>query len=114
MSPGVVIVGGVVSRTSTEKLPEEVLPTESDALQLTLVVPSENIEPEAGEQDTAPAPCGSDALALKLTAALVVSSTSRTSGDAGSDRVGPVVSTDQLTESVPGVGSSFVAWTTSE
>ena len=46
-------VGGVVSETVTVKLPlAEVLPAASFAVQLTVVVPSGKVEPEAGEHVT--------------------------------------------------------------
>jgi hypothetical protein len=44
----VAVAGAFV--TVTRKLPEEVLPASSVAEQLTVVVPSPNVEPEAGEQ----------------------------------------------------------------
>jgi hypothetical protein len=47
---GTVTTGAVVSRTVTLKPPEAVLPAESAAEQLTVVVPSGKVEPEAGEQ----------------------------------------------------------------
>lgn len=50
MLAGTVTVGGVVSTTDTLKLALLVLPAASLAEQLTVVVPSGKIEPEAGEQ----------------------------------------------------------------
>ena len=40
--------GSVVSRTTTSNEPTDVLPVASLALQVTLVVPSGKVEPEAG------------------------------------------------------------------
>jgi len=42
------VTGAVV--TVTRKLPEAVFPAASVAEQLTVVVPTANVEPEAGEQ----------------------------------------------------------------
>jgi len=46
--------GGVVSTTATVtvKLPLDVLPAASVAVQLTVVGPAENVLPDAGEQET--------------------------------------------------------------
>ena len=71
MLPGVVIVGGVVSRTSTWNEPVELLPALSAAVQLTVVVPSVNVEPDGGVHENDATPCGSEALALYDTLALV-------------------------------------------
>jgi hypothetical protein len=54
--PGRESVGATLSSTVTEKLPEAVLPDLSLAAQLTLVVPTGKVEPEAGEHDTLTAP----------------------------------------------------------
>jgi hypothetical protein len=53
---GTVTVGGVVSRTVTEKLPLVLFPAPSVAVQLTAVVPSANVLPEAGAQLAATLP----------------------------------------------------------
>src|SRR5688572_19943308 len=50
MSAGTVTAGGVVSRTTTLKLPSAVLPELSVAVQSTVVVPSANVLPEGGSQ----------------------------------------------------------------
>ena len=49
--PGNVRAGGVVSTTVKLKLAVPVLPCVSVAVQLTVVDPSGNVDPEAGEQD---------------------------------------------------------------
>ena len=52
ISPGMPLSdGGVVSCTVTLKLAELLLPCESAAVQLTVVVPSGKVAPEAGLQD---------------------------------------------------------------
>jgi len=56
MLAGKVSVGGVVSWMVTLKLPLVVLPALSVAEQSTLVVPSGNVLPEAGVQDTVTEP----------------------------------------------------------
>ena len=56
MLAGKVSVGGVVSWMVTFKLPLVVLPALSVAEQSTLVVPSGNVLPEAGVQDTVTEP----------------------------------------------------------
>jgi hypothetical protein len=48
MSFGGVTTGGVVSCTSTVVVAEPTLPELSLAVQVTVVVPSGNVEPEAG------------------------------------------------------------------
>ena len=48
------MVGGVVSLTATLNVAWPVLPWVSVALQVTPVTPSGNVDPEAGEQLTAP------------------------------------------------------------
>ena len=53
MVDGTVTTGGWLSRTVTEKVPWPVLPEVSVAEQLTFVVPSGKVAPEAGEQVTA-------------------------------------------------------------
>ena len=63
-------VGGVVSTTVTVKEAVPVFPWVSVATQLTVVVPSANVEPEAGEQDCElTASSGSEAEAKYVTAA---------------------------------------------
>jgi hypothetical protein len=53
LSPGTPLrTGSVVSRTMTLNEPADVLPAASLALHVTLVVPSGNVEPEAGPQVT--------------------------------------------------------------
>jgi hypothetical protein len=49
---GQVIVGFSVSFTVTVKLQVAVLPEPSVAVQVTVVVPLGNVEPEGGEQET--------------------------------------------------------------
>jgi len=49
-------VGGVVSTTVTVKLPVDVLPAESVAEQVTVVVPRGKIDPDAREQVTGSVP----------------------------------------------------------
>ncbi len=56
MLAGTVTTGGVVSATITLNVPVAVFPAMSWALQFTGVVPSGNVAPEAGLQDTATAP----------------------------------------------------------
>src|SRR5439155_25525444 len=50
MFAGTLTTGGVVSWTVTVKEPLRLLPARSAALQLTVVVPRANVDPEAGEQ----------------------------------------------------------------
>ncbi len=52
MLDGNVSAGGVISRTVTVNVPVAELPRVSEAEQVTVVVPSANVEPEAGEQVT--------------------------------------------------------------
>ncbi len=54
--PGTVTTGGALSATSTEKLPVEELPALSVTRHVTVVVPTPNAEPDAGEHDAAIAP----------------------------------------------------------
>jgi hypothetical protein len=57
MSAGtLLIVGGVVSRTVTVKVAVPVLFAASVAVQATVLVPSANVEPEAGEHVTGRSP----------------------------------------------------------
>jgi hypothetical protein len=84
--------GRVVSLTVTVKLPVAVLPDESVAEQLTVVVPIGNVEPEAGVHVTSTEPSTlSVAVALYVTTAPdeLVASTVMLDG---SERVGAVVS----------------------
>jgi hypothetical protein len=85
-------VGAVVSLTVTVKLPFAVLPDESVAEQLTVVVPMGNVEPEAGVHVTGTEPSTSSvAVAVYVTTApdALVASTVMLDG---SERVGAVVS----------------------
>jgi hypothetical protein len=50
------MTGGVVSSTTTGNVPVAWLPCESVAVQTTVVVPSANLEPDAGLHATATAP----------------------------------------------------------
>ena len=50
MLAGQLAVGASLSTTVTVKLHEEVLPLASVAVQVTVVVPSAKVEPEAGVQ----------------------------------------------------------------
>src|SRR3990172_10066734 len=52
MLPGTVSAGGVVSWTVTVNDPGVEFPESSVAVQLTVVVPSGNVEPDGGEQTT--------------------------------------------------------------
>jgi hypothetical protein len=54
--PGFVIVGAVMSATVTLNDAEELLPAASVAVQLTVVGPYGNVEPEAGKQFTGSVP----------------------------------------------------------
>src|SRR5262245_7479814 len=64
------IDGGVVSTTVTVKEPVAMLPWPSSAEQLTVVVPSGKLAPEAGLQTTVRGPTqASMALAVKVTVA---------------------------------------------
>ena len=54
--PGTVMVGGVVSRTMTVKLPLAVFPALSFAVQPTIVMPRGKVLPEAGVQVGVTAP----------------------------------------------------------
>ena len=56
MPVGHVTVGAVVSFTVTEKLHCEELPPASVAVQVTVVVPTGNVEPEAGTHATVAVP----------------------------------------------------------
>ncbi len=53
---GIVMTGAVVSCTVIWKDPVDVLPSASEAEQLTTVVPSENVSPEIGAQVTGSEP----------------------------------------------------------
>ena len=65
--PGRVRTGDVVSRTVTWKLPFTLFPRLSLAEQLTVVLPSGKMEPEAGEHSTETGPSTrSRAVALKV------------------------------------------------
>src|SRR5262245_4215366 len=50
VTAGSVSAGAVVSVTATENVPVPVAPTLSVTVQVTGVVPTPNVEPEAGEQ----------------------------------------------------------------
>ncbi len=52
MSAGSARAGAVVSCTVTVNDPDELLPAASVAVQVTVVVPSGNVLPDAGEQTT--------------------------------------------------------------
>ena len=70
MSAGTVTTGGVVSTTVTLKASLVLLPAASVAVQVTDVVPSGNVLPDAGEQSGVMAPSTmSMAVAVKLTSA---------------------------------------------
>ena len=56
LSGGTTIRGGVVSTTLTSKLAEVEFPWESLAVQVTFVVPSGKVFPEAGAQATGTGP----------------------------------------------------------
>lgn len=56
MFAGQVSVGFCISLTVTGKLQEPVLPAASVAMQVTVVMPFGNAEPELGEQVTLPTP----------------------------------------------------------
>jgi hypothetical protein len=89
-------VGAVVSLTVTVKLPFAVLPDESVAEQLTVVVPRGKVEPEAGVHVTVTAPSTSSvAVAVYVTTAPdeLVASTVMLDGR---ERVGAVVSATAL------------------
>ena len=51
MLPGQFAVGASVSFTVTVKLHDELFPAASVAVQVTVEVPTANVEPEAGLQD---------------------------------------------------------------
>ncbi|MFN8224165.1 MAG: hypothetical protein U0R50_13070 [Gaiellales bacterium] len=108
-SAGVVTPGAVWSRTTTSNDPVEVLPRPSVPVHETAVVPSENVDPEAGEQLTETGPLGSEPLAPNVTTALGTSSTSTSTLASESD--GPVVSTDHDRESDPTSAPLLVART---
>jgi hypothetical protein len=56
MFAGQAIVGACVSFTVTINVHEPLFPLESVAVQVTVVVPFGNVEPEAGEQVGVPTP----------------------------------------------------------
>lgn len=65
-------IGGVVSRTTIVKLPDEEFPCVSEEEQLAVVVPMANVEPDAGAHTTGRVPSTmSVALAVKLATAPV-------------------------------------------
>lgn len=109
MSPGLVTVGAVWSRTSTSNDPAELLPSPSVAVHETGVVPRGNVEPEVGVQVTETGPFGSEPLAVNVATALATSSTFITTSASESD--GPVVSTDHDRESDPTSAPLLVART---
>jgi hypothetical protein len=93
MSPGTVSVGGVVSRTLIVKEPGDVLPAQSVAVQLTVVVPRGNVDPDGGVQPT-------EGLGSRLSVAVAVKVTTAPEGPVastilfdGTVRFGGVVST---------------------
>lgn len=70
MLAGRLRAGGVVSLTVTVKLPVALPPVLFVAVQLTVVAPSGNVEPEAGVQLAEIVPCtGSVAVTVKVTTA---------------------------------------------
>jgi hypothetical protein len=110
MSAGTLTEGLVVSLTVTVNEPEAVLPRVSDVEQLTVVVPSGNVEPEAGVQLTDRVPSTrSVAVAVNVTIlpdALVASAMMFD----GSVRVGAVVSlTVIVNDAVPVFPAASVA-----
>jgi len=93
MAFGTVSNGGVVSTTLTLKLPCPVFPAASVAEQFTVVVPSANVLPEAGEQPTGTDPLtASEADAVKDTTA-PEGPVASTVTSLGNDKDGAVVST---------------------
>jgi hypothetical protein len=56
MLPGHVTVGGCVSMTVTVKEQPAVFPTASATLQVTVVLPTAKVEPDAGEHTGVPTP----------------------------------------------------------
>ena len=66
---GQVIVGGCVSLTVTVKLHCAVLPEASVAVEVTVVVPTGNTEPEAGDDTTVTPGQLSEAVTVKFTTA---------------------------------------------
>ena len=69
MLSGQVTTGGVASITVTVKVPVRVLPTASVAVLVTIVVPSGNVEPDGGLDETVAGEQSSLARTLKLTTA---------------------------------------------
>src|SRR6266581_2498220 len=97
-SAGRVSAGGVVSCTVTSKLLVPVLPWVSVALQLTVVVPIGNREPESGAQLVVTSPSTrSAALAAKVAAApsTAVASAVRSAGTVTSGGVVSCTSTEK-------------------
>ena len=100
--PGRLRLGAAVSATTTENEPLLELPCASAAVHVTVVEPSENVAPEAGEHVVATAPSTrSVAEAAKLTAAPAADFASAVSVP-GTARAGGVVSeTTTANEAVP-------------
>jgi hypothetical protein len=108
--PGTVSTGAVVSCTVTVKLPESVLPLVSWALQLTVVVPTGNVAPEAGVHVGVRAPStASFAVAEKLAVA-PLGPVASTVMSPGTETVGETPSvTVTLNEALPVLPASSVA-----
>src|SRR5262245_45848368 len=83
MFAGTVTTGGVVSAcgvTVTVNDADDVFPVASDAVHVTVVVPSGNVEPDAGEQENDVTPTASFAVAVYVTTVAVDDDTVMSAG----------------------------------
>ena len=97
MSDGTVIIGGLMSKTVTcttviENDAVSVFPAESVAVQVTVVVPVVNVEPDGGEQDGAITLSISSVADTEYVATAPLASVASTTMSDGSEIIGEVVS----------------------
>jgi hypothetical protein len=112
MLPGSWSAGGVVSRTVIVKLPAAVLPAASEAVTWTTVLPSGNVEPDAGEAIVGTTPStASTAEVVKVTTAPLGLVASAVMGDGTVSTGGGATDTVKTPVAVLPAASEAVTWT---
>ena len=93
MSAGRDSAGGVVSTTPTSKVAAPVLPAASVAVQVTTVLPSEKMDPDVGEHETATDPSTISKADEENATTAPVGPVASTENEEGTVTIGGVVST---------------------